>query len=224
MDRTSIDDARRIFGSDVVGWEEVSSALAAASPAEEDRATIDRLPFSREQLMRAADEAMMLVLRLARVGGGPPLTILELASRFPGRGTDGEPWFSKQPFATAETCTLGWALVEKQPFPQSRNLSYDEQTEELERRSRRLGLRLRRRTAVEAVYDTLLYSSARGERLLGTEWDWSSTATSDGGFVSVGNFDDRGLRLLAYSKAVRFSTLGLCGTVDAASAAEGAPR
>jgi len=223
MDRTSIGDARRIFGPDVIGWEEVSSALGAALPAEQDRARMDRLPFSREQLMRAADEAMMLVLRLSRFVDGPPLTIFELAARFPGQGAEGEPWFAKEPFAVGETCPLGWALVEKQPFPQSRNLSYDEQEEELDRRSRQLGLKLRRRSAVEAVYDTLVYSSARGEHLLATEWDWSSTPTSDGGFVSIGN-GEQGLRLLAYSKAVRFATLGLCGTVDAGSGAEGPAR
>ena len=212
MDRASIEDARRIFGQDVIGFEEVRSVLAAVAGG--DGAAIDSVPFAREQLMRAADEAMMLVFRVS-ANDGRPLTILELAARFPGGTSDGEPWFAKDAFASTETCRVGWALVEKQPFPQSRNLPYGDQDDELEKRSRRLGMHLRRRRAVEAVYDTLLYSSVRGERLLASEWDWSSTSTSDGGFVSVGNFDERGLRLLAYSKAVRFAGLGLCGTMEA---------
>jgi hypothetical protein len=216
VERASIGDARRIFGQDVIGLEEVSAVLGAVA-AELDRASIDRLPFAREQLMRAADEAMMLVLRVA-AADGRPLTILDLAARFPGRTTEETPWFAKEAFAARETCRVGWALVEKQPFARSRNLSYAEQQEELDQRSESLGIKLRRRRAVEVVYDTLLYSSVRGERLLGTEWDWSSTATSDGGFVSVGNFDEQGLRLVAYSQAVRFASLGLCGTAEGSEA------
>ena len=212
MQPAGIDEVRRIFGADVLGREEISAALGTdlAQPA------VAAPPFAPDLLMRAADEGMMLVLRLPRTADGTPLTILELGARFPAgadQGTDG-PWFAREPFAL-ETCRLGWALVEKQPFSQSRNLSYPEQEEELRKRSERLGAKLRRRTAVEIVYDTLLYAAARGERLLDTDWDWSSSPTSDGGFVTAGQFDDRGLRLLGYSQAVRFDSLGICATFDA---------
>jgi hypothetical protein len=214
MQRAGIDEARRIFGTDVIGAEEVARALRSDLA---ERAGTGALPFATDLLMRAADDGMMLVLRVAQIADGTPLTILELAARFPAgadQGTQG-PWFAGEPFAL-ETCHLGWALVEKQLFSHSRNLSYPEQDEELRKRSEHLGAKLRRRTAVEIAYDTLLYAAARGERLLEADWDWSSSPTSDGGFVTAGQFDDRGLRLLGYSQAVRFDTLGICATLDAA--------
>jgi hypothetical protein len=168
--------------------------------------------------MRAADDAMFLILRVPRSGDGKPLTIAELGARFPGGGSQAaasDAWYAREPFALQETCRPGWALVDKRPFPHSRNLGYGEQSDELDTRSRLLGIAVRRRTAVEVVFDTLLFASARGERLLASEWDRSSSATSDGAFVTAGGFDERGLRLVAYSEAVRFDSLGVCATVDA---------
>lgn len=221
MEHALIPDARRVFAGDFLGWNEVSplvggDPLPAMSTAK--RAALERLPFRRDQLMRAADDGMMLVLRVARTAAGKPLTIAELGARFPGHAappkSSSDPWYARESFATEETCRPGWALVDKGLFSRSRNLSYLEQDEELRNRSDLLGLSLRRRTAVEIVYDTFLYAAVRGERLLATDWDWSSSATSDGGFVTAGQFDERGLRLLGYSQAVRFDSLGVCATAD----------
>jgi len=217
-------DAMRIFGADCLGTGELASAFSSdplASLAADERGIVDTVGFDRDVLMRAADEGMMLVLRVPRDAGGAALTVAALAERFPGRdvaaGNAEAPWFAREAFAREETCRLGWALVDKQPPSELTNLSYVEQDEELARRADRLGLRLRRRTAVEIVYDTLLYAAARGERLLEASWDWSSTTTIDGGTVTAGQFDDRGLRLLAYSKGVRFDSLGVCATLDSAA-------
>jgi hypothetical protein len=223
MSGTSPDEAQRIFGSDCIGPSEIGTVLAAdllASLSDDERAVVGHVPFDREALMRAADEGMMLVLRTPRAPGGERLTVSALAARFPGsdRSASQEPpWFSREAFAREDVCRLGWTLVDKDPQSETRNLSYVEQDAELARRSERLGSSLRRRSAVEIVYDTLLYALARGERLLETRWDWSSTMTGDGGAVTAGQFDDAGLRLLAYSKAVRFDSLGVCATIDAAS-------
>jgi hypothetical protein len=212
-----ISDARRVFAADFLGWDEVAP-LVDGDPAAVERAVLERLPFGRDQLMRAADDGMMLVLRAARTAAGKPLTIVELGARFPGRAGSTQPssipWYAREPFASEETCRPGWALVDKGLFSRSRNLSYPEQDEELRNRSHLLGLSLRRRSAVEIVYDTLLYAAVHGERLLATAWDWSSSATSDGGFVTAGQFDEQGLHLLGYSQAVRFDSLGVCATAD----------
>jgi len=211
MQSASIERARRIFGADVLGAEEVAGVFGATASA------VPALSVPEDLLMRAADEGMMLVLRVPSAAGGVPLTIEELAKRLSTIAADvGTAWFSAERFAR-DTCRLGWALVDKQPFSESRNLSYPEQEAELAKRGEHVGAALRRRTAVEIVYDTLLYATVRGERLLATDWDRSSTPTSDGGFVTAGQFDDRGLRLLGYSQAVRFDGLGVCATVDATS-------
>jgi len=221
MTAIAITDAVRIFGADCLGAGELATAFSSdplASLAADERAMALSVPFDRDVLMRAADEGMMLVLRVPRDSAGTVLTVAALAERFPGRdssaGNAEAPWFAREAFAVDETCRLGWALVDKQPPRATTNLSYLEQEEELVRRSDRLGFALRRRTAVEIVYDTLVYAAARGERLLESRWDWSSTMTTDGGAVTAGQFDDRGLRLLAYSKGVRFDTLGVCATLQ----------
>lgn len=216
-------DARRIFAVDFLGVEEVARTFGGdpqAALSAEERAIVAEMPFDRDLLMRAADEGMMLVLRLPQATDGRPLTIVEIAGRFPGTGDLGksgnESWFSKEGFATKDTCRLGWALSDKHVFAASRNLSFVEQDAELAGRSARLGIRLRRRTAVEIVYDTMVYAASRSERLLAREWDWSSSTTADGGIVTAGEFDDKGLRLVGYSKAIRFDTLGVCATLDGA--------
>ena len=215
MEEATLAGARRLFGDDILGPEEVGKALGASSAwlkAAEPDLPFDTVPFSPELLGQAAAEGMILGLRLARVLDGP-LTLLRLASLFPGsEPSPGDPWFASEPFAE-QTCRSGWALFERQTFAASRNLTYMQQSDALSERARRIGLALRRRTAVEIVYDVLLCAAARGERLLADEWDWSSTVTTDGAFVTAGQFDERGLRLLRYSEAVRFDRLGVCATV-----------
>jgi hypothetical protein len=217
MEEATFASAHRLFGDRIVRPEEVGKALGA-DPASLTSADpdlpFDTVPFAPDLLRQAAAEGMMLGLRLARVGG-LPLTLLRLASLFPGTSEPPtvDAWFASEPFAK-QTCRAGWALFERQTFAASRNLTYAQQNEALSERSRRLGLALRRRTAVEIVYDVLLYAAARGERLLADEWDWSSSVTTDGAFVTAGQFDERGLRLLRYSEAVRFDRLGICATAD----------
>jgi hypothetical protein len=118
----------------------------------------------------------------------------------------------QEPFASTATCRPGWRLVHGAPIPATRNLNYEQQEAELARYADSLGLagRLSRRTAIEAVYDTILLHRAHGIRLLERTWDWSSTPTQDGGYVTVGEFAADGLRIVGYSRAVRFGTLGVC--------------
>src|SRR5262249_10274460 len=155
--------------------DEVSPLVGGPPQPAAKREAMERLPFGSEQLIRAADDGMMLVLRVAQTAAGKPLTIVELGARFPGRTDPGkpssDPWYEGEPFASEETCRPGWAIVDKGLFSRSRNLSYLEQDDELRSRSHLLGLPLRRRSAVEIVYDTLLYAAVRGERLLEAEWD-----------------------------------------------------
>jgi hypothetical protein len=218
VEHAHIADARRVFAADFLGWDEVSPLVDGDPAWAAERAVHERLPFGSDQLMRAADDGMMLVLRVARTAAGAPLTIVELGARLPRRANPGkpssDPWYAREPFASEETCRPGWALVDKGLYSRSRNLSYPEQEEELRNRSRHLRLPFRRRRAVEVVYDTLLYAAVRGERLLEAEWDWSSSVTTDGGFVTVGQFDEQGLHLIGYSQAVRFDSLGVCATAD----------
>src|SRR5262249_25205648 len=136
MEHARIADARRVFAADFLGWDEVSPFIDGNPAAAPERAVRERLPFGNDQLMRAADDGMMLVLRVARSGAGKPLTIVELGTRFPSRAhpakASSDAWYARETFASEETCRPGWALVDKGLYSRSRNLSYPEQADELD--------------------------------------------------------------------------------------------
>lgn len=221
MTITGLDEARRILGDAVLGPDEIAAALggdplAALGPGE--RPAVERVPFGRDVLERAAADAALLVLRVARDGAGP-LTIVRLGEIVPdgldphvhtgvGYALRDEWTIDTQPLGTAETCTVGWALVRRTPLPGTLNRTREAQDALLA--TLPSAARPARRSAVEIVYDTLLWYRARGERLLANAWDWSRSGTTDAGYAAAGDFAPTGLRVIAYSPAVRFGTLGVC--------------
>lgn len=222
MSIQGLDDARHILGSAVLGPEEIAAALGSdplSGLTGVERSVVDRLPFDRTALAQAQAAGEMLVLRIARVANAP-LTLLALGARLQGaldpkvhRGVGyslRDEWtIDTQPFAAAETCTTGWYLVHQHLLPDTCNRLYRLQDAVLATLPCGSG-RPRRRSAIEIAYDTLLWQRARGARLLADAWDWSRTPSSDQGFVAVGEFGDAGLGVIAYSRAVRFGSLGVC--------------
>ena len=213
-------EARRVLGDAVLGPRELKAALGfdplAVLDASE-RAAASRLPFAPADLQRARDDGELLVLRIPRDPDGP-LTMLRLAARLDG-GIDPaahkgsgyllrpEWTIDDQPFATEETCSAGWWLVRRTPLPSTLNKPYAAQDAAL---AGAPPARPRRRSAPEIAYDTLLWHRVRGERLLAAAWDWSRSVSTDQGYAAMGEFGDGGLRVTAYSRAVRFGTLGVC--------------
>lgn len=211
--------ASRAVGGAVLGPRELAAVLGydpfAVLKADE-RAAVSRLPFAPADLEWARAVGAMLVLRVPRAPEGP-LTIVALAERLGGvdpaarKGVGymlrPEWTIDDQPFATEETCAAGWWLVRREPVPETLNRTYLAQ-------DRALGTprpgRPARRSAVEIAWDTLLWERVHGERLLATTWDWSRTVSLDQGYAALGEFGPQGLRLIAYSRAVRFGTLGVC--------------
>ncbi len=216
----SLSDARTVLGDDLLGPDEVTTVFGERAAADLPRG----IPFTRDHLVAARNHGAMLVLRTACAGAGVPLTILHAVQQFPqafdakllrqsGYQLRDEWGIALEPLAAADTCAAGWALVWKDVLPESCNLAYDEQDATIRSYAGVLGTdNLRRRTAVEAVYDTLLYLAARKTRLLQRTWDWSSSATLDGGYLNVGGFADHGMEILSFSRAVRHGQLGVCPT------------
>lgn len=109
-------------------------------------------------------------------------------------------WYKDQPFANDEALTGGYALVSKEPLPNSFYITYAAQTGLLEVHRTdtlpSLGAQstdVRRRTAVEAVWDTMFSHVLTGTWPLSDKRDWTSTQTADGGQVGVGGFGKDGL-------------------------------
>jgi len=218
-DITGLEAATRALGGAVLGPRELASALgfdplAVLTAAE--RANVARIPFPPAELERARADGELLVLRVPRDPDGP-LTLLRLAARLDG-GLDPavhkgagyllrpEWTIDDQPFAAAETCAAGWWLVRRAPLPATLNRTYADQETALGAASDRS----RRRSAPEIAFDALCWHRVHGERLLATSWDWSRSVSTDQGYAALGEFGPAGLRVTAYSRAVRFGTLGVC--------------
>ncbi len=218
----SLGEARRILGDDVLAAEDLVRTFGAAS-APDGKAEI---PFDRDTLVAARQHGAMLVLRSDRAGDRRPLTILNMIEQYPhafdakllrgaGYQLKDEWGIALEPLAGTDTCTPGWALVCKEVLEESCNLAYDEQEPSLAGFAGVIGVphrAVRRRTAVEAVYDTLLYFRARHVHLLQQSWDWSSSVTLDRGHLNVGGFAKTGMQILSFSRAIRHGRLGICAT------------
>ena len=219
---TGLDAARHALGGAVLGPTEIQTAfgfdpLAALTATE--RSAVATIPFSPDTLATAKNASCVLVLRIPRTATGP-LTMIGLAECLHG-GLDprvhqgvgyslrGEWTIDDQPFATTETCAAEWRLVRRAVDPHTLNQIYRAQDERLTGLPRPAGVAARR-SAIEIAYDTLLWQRSTGEHLLADTWDWSRSASTDQGFAALGEFSPTGLRVIAYSRAVKFGTLGVC--------------
>ncbi|MCW5891860.1 MAG: hypothetical protein KIT14_15155 [bacterium] len=223
MTIAGLDDATAALSGAVLGPRELEAALgfdplAVLTP--EERAAVGRLPFTAADWETARAEGEMLVLRVPRAPDGA-LTMLRLAERL-GGGFDPkvhkgvgyalrDEWtIDIQAFATEDTAPAGWYLVRRAPLGATCNRPYREQDAVLETLgATRPGIP-RRRSAVEVAFDTLCWAKVRGERLLEGTWDWTRSASSDQGYAALGEHGAGGLGVIAYSRAVRFGTLGVC--------------
>jgi DNA polymerase III delta prime subunit len=177
------------------------------------------IPYTERDLQVAKELGEMLVVRpetMFRDGKEIPLTLIELKALFDkdplrnliqvfkpkmGDWTGGPQWYEKEKFATQPVdIKLKWALVKKDGLSagdqyHSKCGQWDAQEQSL--RQYEVDLRKRgaehafvhRRTATEAVFDSLLYYVNTGERLLRSKFDCCKTLQSGGDFVSVGDFD-----------------------------------
>jgi hypothetical protein len=213
---TSLAEARTIFGTFRLGPDDVGRVLGSAPST-----AAENVPFARADLERARARGEVLVLR-TDAEGDVPLTLGRLIERFPETLQPGlrkgvgyqlkDEWtVLQEPLTGSATCRPGWALVHASPIAVTCNLNYEQQDGALARYDPdQNGATFSRRSAVEAAYDTILLHRAHARRLLIDAFDWSDTPTQDGGFVTVGQFEEDGLRIVGYSRAVRFGTLGVC--------------
>jgi hypothetical protein len=224
---TTVGETRALFGDAMLGPEDVARALGTepARLAAADPAVLSAIPYDLATLRAAHGRGHLLVFRTS-TDGTAPLTAMRLLERLPGaiqaklmQGVGyqlKDEWtLDKEPFFSVDTCRLEWRLVHRDPVPATCNLSYQQQDAALVRYGASIGLdgtpgALRRRSGIAMVYDTVLFAHTRGVRLLERSWDWSDTPTADGGYITAGELSSDGLRVLGYSRAVRFGTLGVC--------------
>ncbi len=210
MSTLNRDAARRLFGDDLLDREALRALLGERVP------DLPPNPFDTKTAEAAREQGCLLVYRVAALPDGRPLTLANLAAVVAER-RDGivafagdDHWFVDDDVVNGETPEEGWALVAKEPWPETLGKTFAAGEAAL---ARRAGTEpWRRRRAVEIALDTFTYAAARGVRLLADRWDWSATQSRDGGMVNVGGFTEAGLEVLSYSRAVRHGALGICPT------------
>lgn len=206
----SFEDAERIFGADYFDGASILHAFGVFVHKD----LTPPIPFSYQELEQAKQLNQMLILRVTGTIDNP-LT-MENMNRLPSVQTflctDVIPHsrtmaFQNEYLFTKDMPRPGWALVSKTLLANSINKDYRFQSFLLAQYLKKtvfankilpseyggldniaLGLKLRR-TAVETMYDTIMYFVHTGIRLLPDVGDWGRTLDTKGKFVTVGFFD-----------------------------------
>ncbi len=234
-----IERAKEVLGKDFMGVEAVrnmeSKLKGVGVNVEFVLDNIPLLPYDEQDLQLAKQNGEMLVLRpeeMERDEGKMPLTLMnfrKLFSKNPLGKTGaifGTNWYTREKFATqAGEIKLGWSLVRKDVLMVRRGVldgaiftSWNKQEGLLQQYGEGLKIQgaknvsVRRRTALEAVYDTLLYYVNTGEKLLLDKYDWGQTKTSVGSYVYLGRFNTGGLRAFRIIPGHSYYSIGVCAT------------
>lgn len=230
-----IERAKVVLGKDFLGREAIKivegKLKAIGINVEFDVDKAPPFPYKEADLQIAKQNGEMLVLRpdtMIRGGREVPITLLDLQEVFKKDplGKSGSPfyhsssgdWYKDEKFvkSTGEI-KLQWSLVKKELLDGSTNQTWNDQETLLKqyegglRRKGAAAVSVRRRTATEAAWDTMLYYASTGERLLGNVYDWGQTKSSGGNLVCVGRFDSSaGLGVNYYLPGRSASSLGVC--------------
>ncbi len=229
------EEVRELFGDDFFGCDAAARMLGEDDlfgqvvPQDLRRESL-RVPFSRDELRRAKCLGMMLVFRISHDKYGNGLTIRylrDLAARSrvfcPARtrfmsvfGDRREtPWYASEAFARTEVPRTGWSLVQNGVIARSLGQTWKDQNDALRQWTEGLAIQsgiVRRRTAVEAVYDALLYCGQDRPSEMGMVYDWTATTSSDGWPVFVGCYDSR-LVIDALPGGAEDPCVGVCPSV-----------
>ena len=217
-------EVQKLFGKDFLGPEALKKTWGVEL-TEEELQEIEHIPFSQEDLEKAKELGMMLVLRLPHNQEQKPLTIKQMREMFSQEDNLGDPqkkktrivwnqdWYNDKDFAINATAKLGWGLVTKEVLAESKNKNWDEQQEVIKKWANDNGIdpkTIRRRTPVEIAFDTITYYGANQDSLLENSYDWTSVQSSGGRFVGVGGFASGGLHVNFDTRGSRHSSLGVC--------------
>jgi len=158
--------ARAIMGKNFLGLEEVRRGYGVALPVEQ----LAEIPFSEETLQACKDTHVLVAGAQLSVNG-----IRFIASDF--YDTD---WYNREPFANDNKVSVRWYLLRKEPVPESRSKTYDQQTALLKEEKVPF--------ACEVTYMVILYWLTHRERLLPDVYVRCQDKDSDGDRVGVGVF------------------------------------
>lgn len=232
-----VERAREILGPNFLGVEairEMENRLKAVGANVEF--TLDNIPpfsYTEQDLQIAKQNGELLVLRAGQGkkanGSNFALNIINfrdlfkkdpngvLDTPFYSFRNDANDWYKNEDFAKkAVEIQLNWALVKKDPLEDSTSKTWNQQEDVLRAYGEELkqngasNVDIRRRTAMEVAWDTMLYYTNTRQHLLKQAYDWTSSRTSDGGLVRVGGFGSGGLGVGRWNPEDSYSSIGVC--------------
>ena len=215
-------EAKEIFGENFVGIEEIEK-FRGLKFSEQEKKNIARMwtekvkeqKLTKEDLEQLEKEGFMVMLRSGTIEHERkeiPATLGNLREKFKDLFYN-QDWYNDEKFVKEDAVKLAWAIVKKEVLEESRSKDWDEQEEILKQWAKEHKVDpkfVTRRMPAEVAYDILAYYSARNERILENDWDWTAVRSSDGEFVSVGSFDADGLSVYGDARAYSRSDLGVC--------------
>lgn len=236
------EQAKEILGNDFLGVEAIrkmeNKLKTVGVDVQFETDPLPNLPYSEQDLKLARENGEMLVLRtetMTKSGERISLTLIgfrELFRKDPlgkmpvvvrALGPGEYDLCKGSKFATsAKEIKLDWSLVKKDLLDGSTKTNWTGQEQLLRqyeidlKRNGASSVSVRRRTATEAVYDTLLYYVNSGEKLLPEKTDWTKTrpVVSVIGeiLVCVGDFSPTGLLLYYHDQKYANGGIGVCPT------------
>ncbi len=217
-------EVRELFENDFIGIEEVERFTGRPLTPEEKRTVeekwqkkIEEQGLTKEGLEQLKQEGFMVVLRVGALAGKEkkdkemPVTIKNLGKKFPLFYN--QDWYNNEQFANETLNGIDWGIVKKELLDETRSKNWDEQQEILKQWAEAHNVDekfVRRRTPIKVVYDVLAYFQARNQRILEKDSDWTSVQSSDGLFVSVGDFHSVGPNVYYVTRDDRNSNSGVC--------------
>lgn len=164
--------------------------------SEHELRALATVPFSDETLRQYKDTHVLIA--------GAPLSVNEMRKLADSIFCPGD-WYNREAFATTKKVGARWYLLRKEPVPESRNKTYDEQTALLKDEEVPF--------ACEVTYLVVLYWLTHRERLLPHVFVRCQDKESDGFRVDIGGFGDLGFFLGCYPDSDCENRLGLASSV-----------
>lgn len=174
-DSDSQSRARAIMGKNFLGLEEVRKGFGIALPVQQ----LAEIPFSEETLRQCKDTHVLVA--------GSALSVNEIRKLADDDFYDTD-WYRREAFANEKKVGVRWYLLRKEPVPESRSKTYDEQTALLTKEEEVP-------FACEMTYMVILYWLTHRERLLPDVYVRCQDKDSGGLRVYVGYFDSDGFNV-----------------------------
>jgi len=179
--RTNIEEAKEIFGSGIIGPDELIKYSKLMGIKIPDK--IPNIPYGALELKELAND-YLLVLGTSTMISGDPLSLHTLRAHFGCDSTKYEPcfynqdWYIKEPFMDTQLSDT-WYLIKKFVFEESRA-----KTPEL------LGDVHKLPSAIKCAYAFFLNYFCNGEYLWKHDFVWCNDEDHNGDRIYVGKYND----------------------------------